>query len=93
MTARNRWPEGSALAVRGVLAGAYRGALKRCIISEDRVMLSHAVRVDAEGWAFEDKTVCRRVLTERLVGGGELPGVEELQAPTCPECRKRSERT
>lgn len=91
MTARSRWPEGSALAVRAVLAGAYRGALKHCVIREDRVMLTHAVRVDAEGWSFEDKTVCRRVLTERLADPYGMAG-DDLRAPTCPECLKRSER-
>lgn len=61
--------------VRGVLAGAYRGK-----DVEDRVLLRHALLPD------EEKTLCRRVLEERLCD------VDEPEEPTCAVCLERLER-
>ncbi len=81
--ATKSWADGTALAVRGVLAGAYlrhNGAV---------VMVTHAVVVDADGWEQGDTTICKRVKVERLADEGGGP---HLAAPTCPTCAKRAAR-
>lgn len=72
---------GQAVAVRGVLAGAYLNRNVR----DDQVTRSHVIIVDAEGWEVEEKTLCRRILTERLA---DMCAPHD-GPPTCPECLAR----
>jgi hypothetical protein len=77
MTANGRriaYPPGTRYSVQHVLAGAYRGR----DISE-RALLSHAV---IQG---EDKTLCRRLGTDRLPGYDE----DDSDVPTCETCAER----
>ena len=81
MRRRKPWPEGTAIGVFSVLAGAYRGK-----DIEERTLLMHAILVDAEGYPAAAKSLCGRVLEERLC---DLP---ERGAPTCPLCAERAAR-
>lgn len=67
-----------------MLAAAYKGRL-----DADRPMVTHVVLVDGEGCETEAKTLCRRVLVERLA---DAFSTNELAAPTCPDCAKRAAR-
>lgn len=71
----------STYSVRGVLAGAYRGR------QEDRHAVTHAIKVDADGWTAARRTLCGRVAADSLVdsGGAEPAGT----APTCTACAAR----
>lgn len=80
------WANGTAMAVRPVLAGAYlrhNGAAH---------MVTHAVLVDADGSELGEKTVCGRVSLDRLGDVYGMTGVSDLAAPTCPGCAKRAAR-
>ena len=81
-TAATNWADGTAMAVRGVLAGCYRGR------SEERAAVTHAVLVDAEGYELGEKTVCGRVAVEKLADSYALEN--DLAAPTCPGCAKKA---
>lgn len=83
MKTTTKWTDGTAMATRGVLAGAYRGKAL-----EERPMVTHAVIVDAEGWELGEKTVCGRVALDRLVDRYGMGN--DLAAPTCPACAKRA---
>jgi hypothetical protein len=76
-----RWPLGTAIQVRAVLAGAYVGRGRGG--AKPGPCLTHAVRVDAEGCEVGEKTLCGRILVERLCD------VWERGAPSCPECARR----
>lgn len=65
---------------RFVLAGAYRGALTRAHL--DRPMFSHYLDVTEGHWSSE-KTLCRRVLAERL------SDLSDEKAATCTVCAER----
>ncbi len=69
------------MAVRSVLAGAYRGKLDSA-----RITVTHAVGVDEDGMELGAKTVCGRVKLERLA---DEHGAPHLAAPTCPACAER----
>lgn len=86
MTKRTKvWASGTAMAVRAVLAGAYRGK-----DLADRPCVTHAVLVDADGSEQGTATLCRRVKLDRLVDVYGMDGASDLHAPTCPECAKRA---
>ncbi len=61
----------------GLLAGAYNSQTEKAAVT-------HAYR------AGEPKTLCRRVLAEKLAD--TLGGVDPAAEPTCPACRKRDPR-
>lgn len=75
------WPENTAIATRGVLAGAYRGN------QEMRQCITHAVVVDAEGWESEEKTLCGKILVDRLADRYGLDS--EVEKPSCNACLKK----
>lgn len=71
-------PDGSAGFIQsGVLAGAY-------VHDDFKVTLTHAVWVDDRGEWLGDKTVCNKILQNRLAeyDGGDGP-------PTCKTCEAR----
>jgi hypothetical protein len=78
---RKAWPDGTAIATRDVLAGAYRG---RDVST--RVLLSHAVYVDSNG--TELATVCRAVKLDNLADCYASDG-RQVWKPTCEACLAR----
>jgi hypothetical protein len=70
---------------RALLASAYDFGKMR----EDRPMLNHAMKVTADGDDADTRTLCRKVLADRLV---DSYGMADDDHVTCPECLRRLEK-
>jgi len=77
----------AAVQTRSLLAGAYEGGRRNL-----KAMLTHAIEVDDQSGREADKTLCGRILGEKLVDVyGMAP--EELDGPpTCTACLRRDPR-